>query len=235
MKFRENILVRRIYSNIIDFVIFAILSFGLFTIAQFILKETGMYYKSGAFITFFNICLYAFILFIGNFLVFGMLFAFMKRTLGKMIAKLYIYPLKGEMTGYRMFIREVVLKQIFLFFIFMFVTYYFFVAIQEEQIFSEYKVFTSTPFIVVSIIFIVTNLVCLLLVGHPLHNIVVKTVVKAKYIKPRSPEKAEKYKAKVKSKSVNKGHKSKSKIDEEPFDVENDIFESEEVSFDDEV
>ncbi len=175
---KDSVFFKRVLANLIDFGVFIlvfIISLIIITILQ---KTLGIYDTDKIFFKIVNF-LFNLIIIIGMlFLVFGILFSKMKKSIGKAFMQLYIHPFTGRLTPARMFIREVLLKQVFYFFIFFFLAYKVLDILNMPDIFGNMSFFIGTFIFVVILIFLILNLLSFVLVGHPVHNILLKTTVK---------------------------------------------------------
>ncbi len=174
----KNIFIKRLVANVIDFILFILLLIIALLIIQNVQKALGLYETTSTFLKIVNFILNTIIILSIYFLIFGMLFSKMKRSLGKKITGLYIHPFKGKLTSGRIFVREFLLKQIFFFFIVMFLAYKMFSLMNLPDIFGNGEFFTGTFILILVSIFTILNLLSFILIGHPVHNVLLKTTVK---------------------------------------------------------
>ncbi len=174
-------LLKRIGANIIDFIIFVSVSVLVIYLITILQKNLQIYDKDGGFYLILRYFMHIVALLLVHFFVFGIIASKTKKTIGKVVAKIYVKPIVGRMTSARMFFREIILKQIFFLLIVMYLTHEFLQFIDVENLpnyLGNPEFFTNIAIKVVIIIFLILNILAFILVGYSLTDLILKTCVK---------------------------------------------------------
>ncbi len=171
-------IAKRILANIVDFIcLFAVfvISLQILTVLQ---KLLGLYENDHWFATTVKWILNIVILVALFFFFLGIIHTQLKGSIGKLLLNIKVKPLRGVLTPIRLFIRDLILK-----FIPMFITFFviLYSILKLLGFSSDYtNTLLSAPYIIITVLFILLNIASLILIGHPLNDVLMKTKVVVK-------------------------------------------------------